>query len=1012
MEFMLVGIGLMVLIGGPILAISALIQVARMAQRIGALEQQLAQLQGRPPQAPERPVQPAQPLPAAPPRRPVAAPAPAAPAAPQESLESLIAGRWLNRVGLLLVFLAAFFALKWEFDNDLLGPTGRVALWTLIGAGLLVYAQWLLLRGYKYLSEGLTGLGGAVLYLTLYFAWSYFKLFPQAVAFVAMILVTAALLGIAIGRDSQRVALLALLGGFLTPLLTSTGQDAQVVLFSYLLILDAGLLVLARARTWRGLEPPAFVFSIAFFWGWYGSFYDVSQPLLRTTAFATLFFAVFAALPVIRARATGRVFPEQVAQMLLNAGNYLLALHAMLWPDHRWALTAAVLALAALHVTLTHALPRVPGETPVARMLFAGLALTFVTLAIPIRLTEHWITIAWAVEGAVLVWSGFNARWWFLRAAGCTLYAVAVLRLLTVPPHAEAFLFNARFATFAVVIAALASALYLWRRQPVELKDAERGVFAAMGVAVNGLAVLALSLEADQYFQPLLAGDADAVRSAELGRQVALSLLWTAYATGLVVIGVRRAVPGIRWQGLVLFGLVVGKVFLYDLSFLGGGHRILSSIVLGIVLIAISVLYQRSVAASKAAVTLVAALLLTAYAPQNDVALPAPWEHWRYSAPVRVPRLNERRLVRVLVPESVSRKALPLWTDLRVIDDSAREVPFVLHARVERRSREARQARLMDLTHKPGEDTRATVDLGAQSSVHNEIEIQTSSQDFFARVAIDAGADGKDWHIVESGTPIYRFANDGLDGNQTVRYTDNASRYLRLRITDGPDRFPLTGVRVWHEVKVDAELVPAELPVPPAAGAPPGESWWVADAAGQPLSQVAFALERTTFHRPVRIRASDDGTTWRSIGSGDIYRIEGREGVREQLQVGFAESRARLLRVEVVNRNDAPLAGVTPRLYATPRRVVFTAEPGRGYRLLYGNPRAPAADYEMARVTPVAALEAAPAAELGSEVVNAAYVDPAPWSERHPAVLWAALVAALAVLGGLAIRALKSSTPT
>jgi uncharacterized membrane protein len=524
------------------------------------------------------------------------------PAAPHGDLESLIAGRWLNRVGLLLVFLAAFFALKWEFDNDLLGPKGRVALWALIGAGLLAYGQWLLERGYKYLSEGLTGLGGAVLYLTLYFGWDYFKLLPQTVAFVAMIFVTGALLAIAIGRDSQRVALLALLGGFLTPILTSTGQDAQVVLFSYLLILDAGLLVLARARQWRAIEPPAFVFSVAYFWGWYATFYHVAEPLPRTTAFATLFFAVFTALPVIRARATGRVFPEQVAQVLLNAGNYLLALHSMLWPERRWPLTAAVLALAALHIALTYVLPRVEGEAPVARMLFAGLALTFVTLAIPIRLTDHWITIAWAVEGAVLMWSGFNARWWFLRVAGCALYAIAVFRLAVVPPPADAFLLNPRFATFAAVIAAVAFALYLWRREADQLEDAERVAFAVMGVAVNVLAVWALSLEVDQYFRPFPeTGDADAIRSADLGRQLALSLLWTVYAAVLVVTGVRRGVPGIRWQGLVLFGLVVGKVFFYDLSFLSGGHRILSSIILGIVLIAVSVLYQRTVTGANAA---------------------------------------------------------------------------------------------------------------------------------------------------------------------------------------------------------------------------------------------------------------------------------------------------------------------------------------------------------------------------------------------------------------------------
>src|SRR5256885_1254583 len=59
-------------------------------------------------------------------------PRPPSPVPPRADLETVIAGRWLNRVGLLLVFLAAFYALKWEFDNNVLGPTGRVALWTLI----------------------------------------------------------------------------------------------------------------------------------------------------------------------------------------------------------------------------------------------------------------------------------------------------------------------------------------------------------------------------------------------------------------------------------------------------------------------------------------------------------------------------------------------------------------------------------------------------------------------------------------------------------------------------------------------------------------------------------------------------------------------------------------------------------------------------------------------------------------------------------------------------------------
>src|SRR2546429_1044267 len=88
-------------------------------------------------------------------------PRPPSPVPPRVDLETVIAGRWLNRVGLLLVFLAAFYALKREFDNNVLGPTGRVALWTLIGAGLVAYGQWLPARGPRLLARRLPRLGGA-----------------------------------------------------------------------------------------------------------------------------------------------------------------------------------------------------------------------------------------------------------------------------------------------------------------------------------------------------------------------------------------------------------------------------------------------------------------------------------------------------------------------------------------------------------------------------------------------------------------------------------------------------------------------------------------------------------------------------------------------------------------------------------------------------------------------------------------------------------------------------------
>src|SRR6266581_5410814 len=214
--------------------------------------------------------------------------------------ETIIGGRWMNRIGIVALIGATTFFLKYAFDNNWIGPSGRVAIGILLGAAMLPWSQWLLKRGYSYFSEGIAGLGAAVMYLSIWAGCQYYKLFSLDVGFYAMIVVTAGMAAVALGRNSQRIALLSLCGGFLTPILVSQGKDAQVVLFSYLLTLGAGLLVIEMRRDWRWLTPISFLLSQFYFWGWYSEFYRPDK-LERTVIFATLFFFLYAALPVIRA---------------------------------------------------------------------------------------------------------------------------------------------------------------------------------------------------------------------------------------------------------------------------------------------------------------------------------------------------------------------------------------------------------------------------------------------------------------------------------------------------------------------------------------------------------------------------------------------------------------------------------------------------------------------------------------------------------------------------------------
>lgn len=524
-------------------------------------------------------------------------------------IESVVAGKWLNYVGIIAVLFAVAFFIEYAFENNWIGPRGRIAIGILSGAALIAWSALLLRRGYKYFSEGIAALGAAVLYLSLWGGWHYYQLFTSGQTFIAMIVVTAAITIIALGRNSQRLALLALIGGFLTPALVSTGVDHEIVLFSYTAILSAAMLALERFRQWNWLPPLAFAATEIYFWGWYADFYT-PEKLARTLAFAILFLVLFAALPIMRARRDGRLAETESFISVGNVLVFLLALRQMLWPQNRWALTFSFLALAAAHLIALRALPEPPSRTAAdraglmpglmnARWLFAALSLVCISLAIPARLDNQFLTIAWAIEGVLLVWGGAKISSAWLRAAGLVFFAVTAVRLIVLHIPAGSLFLNQRFLAYAVAVACFALACYFVRGIAAKFGEEERLAFAALAVAVNVFALIALSLELWDYFSPtrsFYSGAAAGLRATYggfLAQQLSLSILWTIYATGLIVIGMARRVALLRWQALTLFGIVVAKVFLFDLSELSRFYRILSFLILGVLLLAVSFLYQR-----------------------------------------------------------------------------------------------------------------------------------------------------------------------------------------------------------------------------------------------------------------------------------------------------------------------------------------------------------------------------------------------------------------------------------
>ena len=114
--------------------------------------------------------------------------------------------------------------------------------------------EWISLRGQKTFARGLTGLGLALLYLSFYAGFAFYHLLPQGAAFLLMFLTTGAAAALALHYDSQAVALLGLIGGYLTPVLLSTGEDHMWTLAAYTVVLNLGALAIARIKRWPAPE--------------------------------------------------------------------------------------------------------------------------------------------------------------------------------------------------------------------------------------------------------------------------------------------------------------------------------------------------------------------------------------------------------------------------------------------------------------------------------------------------------------------------------------------------------------------------------------------------------------------------------------------------------------------------------------------------------------------------------------------------------------------------------------
>ena len=339
-------------------------------------------------------------------------------------------GNPIVRVGMVVMFFGLSFLVKYAASEGMFPIELRMATVALVAIALIGLGWKTRMRAGGF-GLVLQGGGVAALYLTIFAAAKLYSLMPTAAAFGLMLVVVLLGVALAVLQNAQVLALMATAGGFLAPILTSDGSGNHVALFSFYLLLNIGILVIAWFKTWRMLNWVGFVFTfvITSVWGvlkYEPHLYASTQPFLLA------FFALYLIVSILFSLKQPPNLKGLVdGSLVFGLPIVGFGLQTSLLKHTEYGLAISAILLAALYILLARGLwAKYKHTHRVLIESFIALSLSFATLAIPLALDAQWTSATWALEGLGLIWVGLRQQRMLPRAAGYLLYMAAACSLL------------------------------------------------------------------------------------------------------------------------------------------------------------------------------------------------------------------------------------------------------------------------------------------------------------------------------------------------------------------------------------------------------------------------------------------------------------------------------------------------------------------------------------------------------------------------------------------------------
>ena len=400
-------------------------------------------------------------------------------------LEKFIGENLISKIGILILVLGISYFVKFAIDKNWINEPARVGIGVLCGALVMGIAHKLR-SNYAAFSSVLVAGAIAIFYFTIGIAFHEYQLFSQTVAFSIMVVITAFSCLVSLSYNRIELAVLSLIGGFAVPFMVSTGSGNYVVLFSYILILNGGILAMAYYKKWNLVNILAFLFTAILYGGWLSREFIVAKPHFQGAFwFGFAFYILFTLINIINnIRTQGTFTKTQLSIFIANTFLFYGAGMAILdsyHPELKGAFTASI---AALNLFYAWFLYKKFGLDKNAIYLLIGLTLTFTTLAIPVQFQGNYITLFWAGEAVLLMWLAQKSNIASYRFGSIIVHFLMCISLMmdwgkyyTDNDTVLNIVLNPIFITGLVAIASLFFVYFLLKKEDQSIKQ--------MGIVFN-----------------------------------------------------------------------------------------------------------------------------------------------------------------------------------------------------------------------------------------------------------------------------------------------------------------------------------------------------------------------------------------------------------------------------------------------------------------------------------------------------------------------------------------------